>query len=161
MRIAKLLPNRFRSGNRYEHAWRVISVFRQGHANIIEIMNCPKCASPMTRVLFHTIEVDRCTNCQGIWFDEFEKDELKRLRGSEAVDTGNAKLGKKFNQVERINCPRCDSRMIRMVDVNQPHIWFEHCTVCSGSFFDAGEFRDLKDHTIGDFFKDLLVKERK
>jgi transposase-like protein len=34
-------------------------------------------------------------------------------------------------------------RMIRIVDVDQPHIWFEHCTVCGGSFFDAGEFRDF------------------
>jgi hypothetical protein len=51
--------------------------------------------------------------------------------------------------------------MIRMVDLEQPHIWFEHCTVCSGSFFDAGEFKDLTHHTIVDFFKDLTTRARK
>lgn len=115
----------------------------------------------MVKVNFHNIEVDRCTDCQGLWFDEFEKEELKKLKGSDRIDTGDAKVGREFNKVDRILCPRCGSRMIRMVDVDQPHIWFEHCTVCAGSFFDAGEFKDLKHHTIVDFFKDLLVKERK
>ena len=124
-------------------------------------MNCPKCIHPMVKVQFGEIEVDRCTVCQGLWFDEFEKTELQKLKGSEAIDTGDPKLGRQFNKVDRIACPRCGSQMIRMVDVDQPHIWFEHCTVCSGSFFDAGEFKDLKHHTILDFFRDLTIKERK
>ena len=51
--------------------------------------------------------------------------------------------------------------MIRMVDLEQPHIWFEHCTVCGGSFFDAGEFKDLAHHTVVDSFKDLNTRARK
>ena len=39
-------------------------------------------------------------------------------------------------------------------------IVYEACTVCNGVFFDAGEFRDYKEHTIIDFFRDLLAKER-
>jgi uncharacterized protein len=35
------------------------------------------------------------------------------------------------------------------------------CTICGGSFFDAGEFKDLQQHTIVDFFRDLLVSERR
>ncbi len=124
-------------------------------------MNCPKCISPMEKVTFAGVEVDRCTDCQGIFFDEFEKDQLQKSRGADAIDIGDAKLGKEFNKVDRINCPRCGSLMIRMVDLNQRHIWFEHCTVCGGSFFDAGEFRDLKHHTIVDFFKDLMARERR
>jgi Zn-finger nucleic acid-binding protein len=115
----------------------------------------------MIKVAFAGVEVDRCTNCQGIFFDEFEKARMQELKGAETIDTGDAKIGREFNKVGRINCPRCGSRMIRMVDVDQPHIWFEHCTVCGGAFFDAGEFRDLKHHTVADFFRDLLVKERR
>ncbi len=40
-------------------------------------MNCPKCIAPMVKVTFHNIEVDRCSNCQGLWFDEFEREELE------------------------------------------------------------------------------------
>jgi len=115
----------------------------------------------MIRINFAGIEVDRCTDCQGLFLDESAKEQLLPIRGSDAIDVGEAKVGREFNQVDCINCPRCGSRMIRMVALGQHHIWFEHCTVCSGSFFDAGEFRDLKHHTIVDFFKDLLAKERK
>jgi Zn-finger nucleic acid-binding protein len=115
----------------------------------------------MVPVTFAGIEVDRCTDCQGLFFDEFEKDQLKKVKGAGAIDIGDPAVGHEFNKVDHIHCPRCGSLMIRMVDGEQPHIWFEHCTVCGGSFFDAGEFKDLAHHTIADFFKDLLVRERK
>lgn len=124
-------------------------------------MDCPKCTSPMVKVEFGHALVDRCTNCQGLFFDEFEKEALRRMKNADALDIGDAKTGKWFNKVDHIQCPRCSSPMIRMVDLEQPHIWFEQCKVCGASFFDAGEFRDLAHHTILDFFKDLLVKERK
>jgi uncharacterized protein len=115
----------------------------------------------MVKVNFAGVEVDRCTGCQGIFFDALEKDQLLKMKGAEAIDIGAAKVGKEFNKVDRIDCPRCGGRMIRMVDLDQPHIWFENCSVCGGSFFDAGEFHDLKNQTVVDFFKDLLGKERR
>jgi len=51
--------------------------------------------------------------------------------------------------------------MIRMVDNKQPHIWYESCTICNGVFFDAGEFKDYKEHTFADFIKSFQKKERK
>jgi Zn-finger nucleic acid-binding protein len=60
----------------------------------------------------------------------------------------------------KINCPVCQTQMIRMVDKNQLHIWFESCTKCYGIFFDAGEFKDYKEETLADFFKDLMAKPR-
>jgi Zn-finger nucleic acid-binding protein len=51
--------------------------------------------------------------------------------------------------------------MIKMVDPEQRHIWYEKCSDCHGSFFDAGEFRDLAERTISDFFKGMTTPERK
>ena len=51
--------------------------------------------------------------------------------------------------------------MARVVDAQQTHIWYEVCSSCSGSFFDAGEFVDLAEHTISDFFKRFTTPERK
>ena len=59
-----------------------------------------------------------------------------------------------------LQCPVCDTQMIRMVDPVQRHIWFEACTACNGVFLDAGEFRDLKQHTLLDHLKDLFTPER-
>src|SRR6266540_2201786 len=84
-------------------------------------MNCPKCASLMLKVNFDGVEVDNCTGCHGIFFDEFEKEQLLKMKGAEAIDFGDPVVSRKFNKVDRIDCLRCGSRMIRMVDLDQPH----------------------------------------
>jgi len=43
--------------------------------------------------------------------------------------------------------------MTRIVDEQQRHIGYETCTDCNGSYFDAGEFRDLSQLTLSDVFK--------
>jgi hypothetical protein len=50
--------------------------------------------------------------------------------------------------------------MDRKADEKQTHIWYETCTECDGSFFDAGEFRDLSQLTISDYFKRLVTPRR-
>jgi hypothetical protein len=50
--------------------------------------------------------------------------------------------------------------MERKVDPRQTHIWYETCGDCAGSFFDAGEFRDLAEHSVTDFFKSLVTPRR-
>ena len=124
-------------------------------------MQCPKCHLQMEQIQFLEIEVDRCTGCEGIWFDAQERQKLAEMDGSEAIDTGDPKVGKEYNKVDDIDCPRCKTRMIRMVDPQQPHIWFESCTVCGGAYFDAGEFTDYKQHTWGDVLKRMFARERK
>ncbi len=124
-------------------------------------MNCPKCNAEMEAVQFADIEVDRCTACQGIWFDMLEREHLKGMTGAEVIDIGDTRRGKEMDKVERIDCPACHTPMIRMVDLDQPHIHFEACKVCFGVFFDAGEFRDYKKKSIIDYLRDLLTRERK
>jgi Zn-finger nucleic acid-binding protein len=123
-------------------------------------MECPKCDSEMEKVTFENIEVDRCTNCKGLWFDMLEHEHLKAMEKSESIDVGEAAVGKEYDKIDRINCPVCGSGMIRMVDRKQAHIRYEACTSCYGVFFDAGEFRDYKEETILGLFKDLFAKER-
>lgn len=116
-------------------------------------MNCPKCAAVMEEVGFHGVVVDRCTGCRGLWFDLLEHDDLKLMKGSEVIDDGDAERGARLNKVVNIDCPKCKTRMIQMVDAKQPHIHYESCTSCHGAFFDAGEFADFKEENIADFFK--------
>jgi hypothetical protein len=47
-----------------------------------------------------------------------------------------------------------------MTDHHQPHIHFESCTVCYGVFFDAGEFRDYKEQTLGESIGRLFRRRR-
>jgi uncharacterized protein len=121
-------------------------------------MICPKCNSEMERVRQPDVEVDRCTQCKGIWFDMLEQEDLKTLEGSEQIDIGDEKVGAKFNTATKIKCPACESRMIAMVDREQPHIKYESCSQCYGVFFDAGEFKDYKESGILESLKRLYEK---
>ena len=123
-------------------------------------MDCPKCGGSMEVVSFMDIEVDRCTSCGGLWFDEFEKYDLERRPGAESIDVGDRDVGRQHNVQDRYPCPKCGNPMIRMVDPHQPHIWFEQCGSCHGTYFDAGEFRDLKDHTLHDLLRRWFPRER-
>ena len=125
-----------------------------------QALSCPKCQSPMDKVDYQSIVVDRCEGCGGLWFDNLEHEKLKLLDGSEAIDTGDPEVGRRYNVVDRIDCPVCHAPMVRMVDARQRHIWYESCGVCSGVFFDAGEFADFKHENVLDTLKDLVAGPR-
>ena len=116
-------------------------------------MDCPKCRAQMDRLRFQDVEVDRCAGCGGLWFDILEHRDLERVKGSEAIDAGDPRTGKRLDETRNVECPADGVRMIRMVDARQPHIAYESCPVCHGVFFDAGEFRDLKEQTVGEVFR--------
>ncbi|MBN1886550.1 MAG: zf-TFIIB domain-containing protein [Thermoflexales bacterium] len=119
-------------------------------------MNCPKCKVEMEKVSYQSVEVDRCTRCGGIWFDLLEHKRLKGLPGAEALDVGSPDRQAALDALEKVDCPVCQTRMTRLADVRQPHIWYESCPVCSGVFFDAGEFRDYKEETLFELIKTWL-----
>lgn len=123
-------------------------------------MNCPKCDVEMAKVIHESIEVNRCIRCDGLWFDMLEPEHLKAIASSEEIDVGDPKIGESLNALDRVDCPVCHTRMVRMVDAQQPHIRYESCSACYGVFFDAGEFRDYKEETVLDFFRSLFAKER-
>lgn len=123
-------------------------------------MQCPKCESPMEQVNTPYADVERCTGCQGLWLDMLEHEDLKEI--ARGVDIGDPEVGKQFNEIDKVDCPVCaNSRMLRMVDPHQPHIWFESCPTCYGRYYDAGELVDWSERTVADFFKRLLAGERK
>ena len=123
-------------------------------------MNCPKCFEPMTRVSYSGVEVDRCVACKGIFFDGLEMEKLQGMKGSEVIDVGQPTPGARSNRPGRINCPRCSDLMVRIVDAAQPHIWFERCTTCGGSFLDAGELHDLKHHDLLNLLRDFTIRKK-
>lgn len=112
-------------------------------------MVCPKCGAAMEAVKLGEVEVDRCTSCKGIWFDEGEDEQVK----AEARKVDIGKPNSKGKEKVKIDCPRCKAPMISMVVLNQPHIKYESCGVCHGAFFDAGEFADAAEETWGDLWK--------
>ena len=123
-------------------------------------MQCPKCLNPMDEVEIDTLSgivvIDRCGGCAGLWFDHGEEIQLKTDWMSDFVDSGDTKVGKKFNVVSDINCPRCGDQMELLQDQKQKHIQYEVCAE-HGIFMDAGEFSDFKHETAMDLLRGLVT----
>ena len=115
----------------------------------------------VTKTYGKKILVQRCEDCGGLFCKPDVLLEMKREWMSEIVlDSGDARLGGKLNEVDDINCPECGVGMDKTYDPHQKHIWFEQCEQCEGMYFDAGEFSDLKYDTFIDRIRDLLRGER-
>jgi Zn-finger nucleic acid-binding protein len=98
----------------------------------------------MEKVVFEEVEVDRCTGCQGIWFDfQEQKHEVIKRRDDRHRDQA---AGKKWRK--HIRCPKCGTLLTHLVDVEQAHIAYEACPHDYGVFFDAGEFTDYSQKTL-------------
>ena len=116
-------------------------------------MQSPKCEAELEALDFRGVEVDRC---RGLWFDMLEKEDMLRRPGAEKIDDGDPDEGARVDSMQDVNCPRCKGAMIRMTDKDQFHIQYESCPSCHGTFFDAGEFADLKEETRTERFTHLL-----
>jgi len=102
------------------------------------------------------VEIDRCTRCKGIWFDQQEESLLKKAKGTHKADIGHQAIGEYYNTIRDINCPRCNVPM-KKTDMKRGRIpiQYETCDKCRGAFFDAGEFRDFAEPTILEFIIDM------
>ena len=128
-------------------------------------MDCPKCNSNMSEMKIETLHgqvvIDQCDNCKGLWFDHGEAEQLKKDWMADFADSGDPNIGRSYNTVRDINCPRCGETMQKVNDSKQKHIEYEACEE-HGIFMDAGEFTDFKHETLLDTFRDMVafVKRR-
>jgi Zn-finger nucleic acid-binding protein len=116
-------------------------------------MECPKCRTgEMEPIVFEGVEVNRCPNCGGLWFDTGEAESLK-LASAAAIDTGDALASIEYDSIENVACPRGHGQMETVVNPAMLHIYFEACPVCHGVWFDAGEFTDYVRGDVAALFK--------
>lgn len=121
-------------------------------------MICPKCSAETESTSYDDIRVDRCTNCKGLWFESGELEQLRQdtWMADYILDSGDPKVGKQFNRIDKIRCPECGELMREEFDHDQPHIMYETCPNGHGTFLDAGEFTDLLHVTFWDKFKRII-----
>ena len=125
----------------------------------VHCLQCPKCEHGMDQITYENVTIDRCTHCEGLWFDADEAFQLKNIAGSETLDKGDTAEGRKWDSHADINCPRCGNEMEKSADPKQKHIWYEVCND-HGMFMDAGEFSDFKEESLIDCFRGLIKGNR-
>jgi Zn-finger nucleic acid-binding protein len=110
----------------------------------------------MEKVTFESIAVDRCTGCYGMWFDALELEAMVETRGGRKLDVGSVDVGKQMDATNRIDCPHCHTKMLRLVDNRHPEVKYEQCSVCGGAFLDAGELKLIERRTLSELLADFL-----
>ncbi len=112
-------------------------------------MNCPRCKAELKTEQHKGIEVDRCPDCEGMWLDYPELDQLEDI----VLDEDKVKGTMIFSsRTSYISCPRCGGLMkafrYRLYDLE-----LDFCERLHGFWLDQGEEKrvlELMDRRIKD-----------
>ncbi len=112
-------------------------------------MQCPNCKKKtLERVNLLGADIEYCTECYGLWFDE---NELRQVKDKEDeylnwVDVDLWKDKKKF-EISKTNrlCPRCRMPLYE-VDYDSSKVKVDICNVCKGVWLDRGEFEGIIEY---------------
>lgn len=107
-------------------------------------MKCPRCPdSLLSPALVETVTIDRCPSCHGMWLDATELEKLVELRPASLLKD-DARFTANPSQADRLACPACTgARLIKLSSLDSPGTILDSCTVCFGTWLDAGELDKL------------------
>lgn len=109
-------------------------------------MICPACKSDMIVVEYNKIELDYCTDCQGVWFDSGE---LELLLESMNLESQNVFFSNILSSEEaessekKRKCPICGQKMKKTGIGQEREILIDVCQRGDGLWFDGGELGQL------------------
>lgn len=125
----------------------------------INTMNCPACKETLIILELNGIEIDYCTNCNGIWLDagelelmlDDESEKAKLIQALEIIENSEEK---------KLKCPICFEKMEK-VKHNQVNVVTDKCTHNHGIWFDKGELEEiiLSSSLSGNNKFTLMLKE--
>jgi Zn-finger nucleic acid-binding protein len=106
-------------------------------------MKCPKCKTESLREF--SVEgtmVDRCSSCEGIWFDA---QELIELLAEDARYVAELRVGdvKQNADGRKGACPRDAAELMRVYSSIDRSVVLDACPECRGIWLDGGEFEKL------------------
>ena len=120
-------------------------------------MDCPVFKNAMITLELQNVEIDLCTECDGIWLDTGELEMLlgepekaKQLLNSFNIDNTSSEKPRK--------CPICLKKMKKIVvGSSKPILLIDKCSRGDGLWFDKGELKDIFDRAALD--KDNKIQE--
>lgn len=115
----------------------------------------------MDRVSLGAMSVDRCDICRGMWLDLGELHKLLARPAAAAkldppISSASVRDMSRSIRVGAMVCPRDGAELTQRADAKQTHVQIDECPSCKGLFLDAGELRDLSEHTLGEKLKSFF-----
>jgi Zn-finger nucleic acid-binding protein len=109
-----------------------------------DIRKCPLCETAMQKEFIHSETVDRCKQCNGIYFDEGELENIShivRLFQNAKMEEEEIEIGILHRDNRYINCP-VDNKVMKKHSI--AGIILDICPECNGIWLDDGEVQALK-----------------
>ncbi|HWH78973.1 MAG TPA: zf-TFIIB domain-containing protein [Candidatus Binatus sp.] len=106
-------------------------------------MNCPKCENEtLMEFKVEGVAVDRCSSCDGIWFDA---QELSELLADDAKKVASLRHGSPHEELDgkKGRCPRDQADLLRVYSAIDKSVILDACAECHGIWLDGGEFAKL------------------
>lgn len=98
-------------------------------------MKCPRCDGELKVAKFKGVEIDRCSNCNGIWLDYGELDQLEDT----ILDKDDIKGSLMFRSFRSdLLCPKCQHPM-QYFNYRAYDLELDFCDQEHGVWLDAGE----------------------
>ncbi|MBN1765006.1 MAG: zf-TFIIB domain-containing protein [Sedimentisphaerales bacterium] len=126
-------------------------------------MNCPVCKTDMVVLELEEVEIDYCLDCQGIWLDRGELEQLfdDESRASKVMD---AFTPCRDSHEKPRKCPLCRKKMQKIwAGKGESAPLIDKCVNNEGLWFDKGELADVikqgsldPDHKIVKLLSDIF-----
>lgn len=121
-------------------------------------MHCPRCSDvALPNETIDGLSVRRCPKCHGIWFEPLELERILSLRPRKLLAEDRAFAGSKPGEPARLNCPACQGTYLIKVNSRiRRGTLVDSCTVCYGTWLDAGELTRLARRDFFTWLKSLF-----
>ena len=104
-------------------------------------MNCPKCNVNLTQKTYKDLEIDACPNCEGMWLDFNELDQLEDSVFSKDEFKGTMILS---TFPSSLNCAKCGKTM-KGFKYRYYDLLLDFCDEKHGFWLDKGEEERVLD----------------
>lgn len=105
-------------------------------------MKCPVCDELMIVLELDQIEIDYCTNCEGIWLDGGELELLLEEASEKEAVLSSFSVDNSSDE-KKIRCPICLKKMEKVLVGSDKKILIDRCMKHHGLWFNKGELYDV------------------
>ncbi|MDD5508594.1 MAG: zf-TFIIB domain-containing protein [Bacteroidales bacterium] len=125
-------------------------------------MKCPHCKSKMIVLELKQVEIDYCSQCEGIWLDTGEMELLLESLEKRDLLLVSFRLDP-LSTEKKLRCPICRKKMQKAMAGLDSAILIDKCHRGHGLWFDKGELRQIVEqgsspmnHEIMDLLENMF-----
>jgi len=111
---------------------------------------CPRCQEDLTTITLEGLELEKCTGCEGMWFDASELNsfidgaQTPEPSDIEAISDNQQQTGVQSKETA-LDCPKCDGvKLIAFEYDGDTGIELDSCPSCHGLWLDKNESKQIE-----------------